>query len=125
MLTMLAHPGVYLEPYEGGYVFARAFWEIYDTSPELSPEDFSHHTYLYAWGANEEVDEEMEPTIFELEAYVYAIESYPDHERYGLPYPGSSKDQPYVWKLALDCVTDAINAARTQAHAEARQNREE
>lgn len=67
----------------------------------------------------------MEPTSFELEAYVYAIESYRDHERYGLPYLGGSKDQPYVWKLAVDCVTDAVNVVRSEAHAKARQDREE
>ncbi len=67
----------------------------------------------------------MEPTSFELEAYVYAIESYRDHERYGLSYPGGSKDQPYVWKLTVDCVTDAVNTARAEAHAKARQEREE
>lgn len=33
----------------------------------------------------------MEPTSFELEAYVYAIESFRDHERYGKPYEGARK----------------------------------
>lgn len=33
----------------------------------------------------------MEPTLFELEAYVYTIEFFRDHERYGLPYPGARR----------------------------------
>jgi len=65
----------------------------------------------------------MKPTAFQVEVYEYTIESYRDHERYGLPYPRGSKDQLYVWKLAVDCVTDAVNQAK--AHAEARQSYEE
>ncbi len=86
MLTMLAHLGVYLESYESGYVFVRAFWEIYDTEPALYHEDFPHHTYLNASDSNEAVDEKMEPTVFEIYAYEYAVESFRDHERYGKPY---------------------------------------
>lgn len=65
----------------------------------------------------------MDPTFFELEAYVYAVESYRDHERYGLPCEGGSKDQPHVWKLATMCVYEAIAAAHAQARAEAREGR--
>ncbi len=63
----------------------------------------------------------MNPTLFDLQAYIYALEAFRDHGRYGLPYEGGSRDQPYMWKLALDCVEDAIGAARSQARAEARQ----
>jgi hypothetical protein len=64
----------------------------------------------------------MEPDDFEIMAYVYAIESYNDFERYGnrFPYSGGLMDQPWAWKCALDCVMDALNAARSQAHAEAK-----
>ena len=64
----------------------------------------------------------MEPTDFDIEAYIYALESYRDYEPYGhLPYEGALRDQPWVWKLAVDVVKSAIDAARAQARAEARQ----
>ncbi len=53
-------------------------------------------------------------------AYVYALESYQDHERYGLPYEGGSMAQPWVWKLAVDAVSSAIASATNQARVEAR-----
>lgn len=61
----------------------------------------------------------MQPTPLDAWAYVYALRSYRDHEHYGFPYPGTIRDQPYLWKLAVDCVRDAINEARAQAAAEA------
>ncbi len=66
----------------------------------------------------------MDPTDFDLEAYVYAVESYQDHERYGLPYEWGSMDQPWVWLLATGVVIDAIAAAQAQARSEARHDRE-
>lgn len=61
----------------------------------------------------------MEPTETDLLAYVYAVRSFRDYEHYGFPYPGTILDQPYLWKLAVSCVRDAINEARAQAAAEA------
>ncbi len=64
----------------------------------------------------------MEPTAFEVHALVYALESYRDHQRYEkLPYEGGLMEQPWVWKLAVDVVHDAIAAASAQARAESRQ----
>lgn len=35
----------------------------------------------------------MKPGLFEVEAYIYAVESYRDYERYKeLPYEGGLKD---------------------------------
>lgn len=62
----------------------------------------------------------MDPTPFEMMAYVYAVKSYNDHERYGLPYEGGLMDQPFEWKIANDCVHDALNAARAQARIDAK-----
>ena len=64
----------------------------------------------------------MNPTLFELEAYIYAVEAHNDHERYGLPYEGGVRDQPWIWKLAVDCVISAQTAAIAAAHAQAREN---
>lgn len=99
--------------------------EVYDTSPELYPEDTPDLTYLNAYDSNEYVDDMMQPTDFDLEAYIYAIEAYKDNQRYGLPYPGGSKAQGWVWKLAVDCVTDAMASANAQARSDARKRREE
>lgn len=70
--------------------------------------------------SNRVVDEIMEPEDFELMAYLYALESYNDFERYGFPYEGASMDQPYIWKLAVSTVKDALDAARAEARAAAR-----
>lgn len=104
----------------GGYVYARVFYEIYETDHTLYPEDFPHHTYINASDSNENIDEQFEPTLADMLAYEYAIESFRDFEHYGLPYEGGSREQPYRWKLALDCVNSAMGAARAQAAAEAR-----
>lgn len=66
----------------------------------------------------------MEPENFEIMAYVYALESYNDFERYGFPYEGASMDQPYAWKLAVSCVKDALAAAHAEARAAARAEKE-
>jgi hypothetical protein len=98
--------------------------ETYNTSPERFPDDPPHETYLYALGAQEEVDEKMDPTDFELWAYIYAIESYRDHERHGAPYEGGYLEWPWVYKMALDCVEDALAAGRAEARAKARADRD-
>lgn len=62
----------------------------------------------------------MDPTVYEMLALEYAIESHNDFERYGLPHEGGLKDQPAVWKMATDCVKDALAAGTAQARVEAR-----
>lgn len=101
------------------------FWESYDTSPELFPEDQPWHTHVNALNSNETVDGVTEPTHFDAQAYVYAVRSYLDFERYGFPYEGGYMVQPWVWKLALDTVKDALNAAEAEARAEKRERERE
>jgi len=93
--------------------------QSYNTSPALGPDDFPHDTYSYTVGAMEDVDEAMDPTIFDLLAHNYAVRSHNDYEHYGFPYPGTVLDQPVVWKLAVDCVREAFDEGRAQASAEA------
>lgn len=62
----------------------------------------------------------MIPTAFEIMAYVFAIESYNDYERYGLPYEGGLVDQPWEWKLAVDVVKDALALGTAQARVDAK-----
>jgi hypothetical protein len=72
--------------------------------------------------------ETFAPTGFELWAYVHAGEWAAEHSRYGFPYPGTIRDQPVVWRLAVDCHADATTEGRLLAedHAEAdRKEKEE
>ncbi len=62
-------------------------------------------------------DEEYDPSLYELECYLYAVTSYRDFRRYGLPRSGGNMDQPYMWKLALDCIHDAMSHAESEAQA--------
>lgn len=62
----------------------------------------------------------MEPDAFEIRSLIYAIEAYNDFERYGFPREGGLKGQVWVWKLAVDCVKDALAIGTAQARAEAR-----
>ncbi len=83
---------------------------------------FPERSYVFTLEANDFVDRMMEPTDLEMWAYVYAIESYRDHERYGAPYEGGYMLWPWVYKLSIDCVKDAIATATNQARAEARKD---
>ncbi len=70
-------------------------------------------------GAQEErLDREFEPTIGDLEAYLYAVRVYRDYQRFPNLYPraGGLEDQPFLWHLALSCVLDAEAHADREAH---------
>lgn len=62
-------------------------------------------------------DEAYGPSIEELEAYEFAARAFRDHARYGLPRRGGSWDQPVIWRLALDCVHDALRHAELETQA--------
>lgn len=61
----------------------------------------------------------MAPTARDMWAYVDAVKAYREYEYFGLPYPGTIRDQPAIWRLAVECVRDGANEARAQASAEA------
>lgn len=96
---------------------------MYRTSHELYPEDYPHHTWIAARDSNEAVDEVMEPSEFDYWAFIFAVDSYRRFLRYGLPYEGHERDMPVLWRLAVDCMFEAVEAARAQASAEARDER--
>lgn len=71
----------------------------------------------------EDADAAFDPDEFELLAYVYAVESARDHERYGRPYEGTVRDQPALWKHAVDCYEDATGQGRARAEHDAEADR--
>lgn len=64
------------------------------------------------------VDEERDPGLFELLAHEYAVESHAEYEHYGFPYPGTVRDQPHIWRLAVDCARSAWLAGREEASSD-------
>lgn len=60
---MLAYPGVHLEPYEGGYVFAQVYLQALNSSPELYPDALPGELSQYA----RDVRRLSYPTYFEVE----------------------------------------------------------
>lgn len=53
----------------------------------------------------------------ELEAFAYAMESYTNHQRFPnlAPRPGSLRDQPEMWMMAIACVEAAVHRAQMMA----------
>lgn len=80
---------------------------------------------MFALGAAETVGERMEPTLFDLRAYNYAVSAFNEYEHYGFPYPGTIRDQPMIWRLAVDCVREGHGAGRAQASSEEAKARKE
>jgi hypothetical protein len=60
-------------------------------------------------------EREYDPTLEELEAYLFAALAYKDRARYGNPRGGGYLDQPAKWKIALDCIEDARQHADRDA----------
>lgn len=75
--------------------------------------------------AREEVDESFTvhmgypPTLYMLNALEYAIRAFHSFEAYGLPREGTVKDQPVIWRLAVDCIRTATTEGLAEASAEA------
>jgi hypothetical protein len=59
--------------------------------------------------------ESYAPEPHEDEAYAYALKSYRDFQRYGLPREGGTNRQPVAWKIAMDLVFDAIKHGEAEA----------
>ncbi len=57
-----------------------------------------------------------------LAAYAYAVRAHREYERFGFPEPGTVRDQPMVWKLAVLAVGEASAEGQAQARKEARED---
>lgn len=97
----------------------RAYAQTYASSSELFRDLSPAELYQNTQGAEEEVDETWEPTIFELLCYVEAVEAWAEYARYGMPFGGTIRGQPHRWRLAMDCIQGAQDAARQAASADA------
>jgi hypothetical protein len=72
-----------------------------------------------------DLNDYFDPTMLEMWAYLNARRWHEEFERYGFPYPGTVRDQPYVWRLAVDCHKDATAEAQVAADHDANEARRE
>lgn len=98
----------------------RVYAQTYASSPELFRDLSPAEIYQNASEAEEQVDEEWEPTVFELLTYVEAVEAWQEYARYGMPFAGTIRDQGHCWRLAMDGVQGAQDTARQIASDEAK-----
>lgn len=98
----------------------RVYAQTYASSPELFRDLTPAEIYQNASEAEEQVDEEWEPSVFELLAYVEAVEAWQEYSRYGMPHSGVIGDQLHRWRLAMDAVQGAQDVARQMASADAK-----
>jgi hypothetical protein len=64
---------------------------------------------------------------FKTAIYIYNAATWlQDYERYNkqLPYAGGLMDQPYIWKLALDCAMAARDASNKEKEKEEEEQKE-
>ena len=96
--------------------------QAYESSPELYPGSHPDEVVERCAAAERAITKKMEPTAFEVYAYIDAAEAFRDFNAYEgkLPYGGGLMDQPYLWKLALDCMISAHREGRARAAWDAR-----
>lgn len=98
----------------------RVYAQTYASYPELFRDLSPAEIYQNASEAEEQVDEEWEPTVFDLLVYVEAVEAWQEYSRYGMPFAGTIRDQAHRLRLALDCIQGAQDVARQMASADAK-----
>jgi hypothetical protein len=115
--------GFELDPLEGGYAWCRFCLEAYESSPAWDLEETPGERYKHAAKIQEKVDEHFGGlTEFLALSYYHAGRWAAEYDEHGLPYPGTVRDQPQIWRMAVDCVRDARAIGRETAQAVAAAN---
>lgn len=110
----------------GGYVYERAYFTFRfapsNSTPASQLEDYQEELLRPIEDALEDI---LDPTLPELQCYIYAMELYAQTDRWGLPLGGGWMHQPSFEMYVINCVATARERADREMRAvEAQQQAE-